>query len=92
MEANSKTVLKLMADGNKLSQTLISGAAVIIYDYSNQKFESVGHKVVCELRDAGYIKHKGYMRQGHPIFHGRVDFYVITEKGRLAEAMPEEQE
>lgn len=34
------------------------------------------------LRREGLIDLTDFMRQGHSIFHGKVDFYNITDKGR----------
>ena len=79
---NAKKILELLVDGNRIAYSPISGYALIITDYDKQKSEAVDVKTFIQLRAAGYIKHEGSMRQGHPIFHGGVDFYGITEAGR----------
>ena len=88
MKDKSIQVLKLMAEGHTLDEALVSGERVVIDDFSQQKAVWVDWETFKELLGGEYLQYKKTVRQGHPILHGKVVEYSITDKGKEIIIMP----
>ncbi len=71
-----------MSVGHKFHYASISGGLALVDKELNRHKGGVDMGTFLDLRRRGFIDLVDTMRQGHPIFHGRVDMYAITAAGR----------
>lgn len=78
-----KRVLQVLAGGGSCDYNCIQTGNVMLFDGKGGHLkEGIDISTFIELKSEGLIGMINSMRHGHIVFHGRVDSYGITTKGR----------
>ncbi len=77
-----KKTLEILSNGGICYYAPLSERLTLLDFQNNIPSEGLNIDSLIYLRREGLIDLTDFMRQRHTIFHGRVDFYNITDKGR----------
>ncbi len=71
----NESVLEAIMAGATICYAPVSGGLILLKKGGERAEVQPTMEEFLEFRSQNKIKHVGTMRQGHHIFHGRVDFY-----------------
>ena len=70
-------ILEVLSDGGKIDYAPLSGGIILLNNTGKRSSINIDITTFLQLQDQDRIEHTGEMRQGHNIFHGRVNFYKL---------------